>query len=124
MCHALQVKDLTKPRGLDNLLYSSDVFFSCFADLALTSPVEYYKEGQGSLMQCVITPALPYFSWTNEQIAKETDRQVCARCYACSLHRGCGCHCLACMIVLSVYHGQKIDRQKTVYQKAMCTIVG
>jgi zeta-carotene desaturase len=53
------------------------VFFSCFADLALVSPVEYYKEGEGSLMQCVITPAAPYMSWTNEQIAAETDRQVC-----------------------------------------------
>lgn len=26
-------------RGLDNLLYSADTYFSCFADLALTSPV-------------------------------------------------------------------------------------
>ena len=26
-------------RGLDNLLYSADADFSCFADLALTSPV-------------------------------------------------------------------------------------
>ena len=48
---------LGKARGLDNLLYSSDVFFSCFADLALVSPVEYYKAGEGSLMQVVITPA-------------------------------------------------------------------
>lgn len=58
---------------------------SCFADLALTSPVEYYKEGSGSLMQCVITPAAPYMPWTNEQIAAETDRQVrpvgCLYCY-------------------------------------------
>jgi len=30
---------------------SADADFSCFADLALTSPVDYYKEGQGSLMQ-------------------------------------------------------------------------
>lgn len=35
-----------------------------------------HREGQGSLMQCVITPALPYMPWTNEQIAAETDRQV------------------------------------------------
>ena len=53
----LQAKVLGKARGLDNLLYSSDVFFSCFADLALVSPVEYYKAGEGSLMQVVITPA-------------------------------------------------------------------
>lgn len=71
-----QVKDCSKASGLDNLLYSADVFFSCFADLALVSPVEYFKEGEGSLMQCVITPAAPYMSWTNEAIAKETDRQV------------------------------------------------
>jgi zeta-carotene desaturase len=70
------VKDLRVASGLDNLLYSADVFFSCFADLALVSPEEYYKEGQGSLMQCVITPAAPYMPWTNEAIAKETDRQV------------------------------------------------
>lgn len=31
-------------------------------------------------MQCVITPAVPYMSWTNEAIAAETDRQVRARC--------------------------------------------
>jgi zeta-carotene desaturase len=35
--------------GLDNLLYSADADFSCFADLALTSPKDYYREGQGSL---------------------------------------------------------------------------
>ena len=56
---------------------SSDVFFSCFADLALVSPVEYYKSGEGSLMQVVITPAQPYMPWTNEAIAKEADKQVC-----------------------------------------------
>ena len=40
--------------GIDNLLYSADAEFSCFADLALTSPGEYYKEGEGSLMQAVM----------------------------------------------------------------------
>jgi hypothetical protein len=34
------------------------------------------REGQGSLMQCVITPAAPYMPWTNEAIAAETDKQV------------------------------------------------
>ena len=29
----------SKATGLDNLLYSADADFSCFADLALTSPV-------------------------------------------------------------------------------------
>jgi zeta-carotene desaturase len=70
------VKDLRSPAGLDNLLYSADTYFSCFADLALTSPVEYFKAGEGSLMQCVITPAAPYMPWTNEAIAAETDKQV------------------------------------------------
>lgn len=41
------------PQGLDNLLYSADADFSCFADLALTSPDDYYKEGEGSLLQSV-----------------------------------------------------------------------
>lgn len=40
--------------GIDNLLYSADAEFSCFADLALTSPGEYYKEGEGSLIQAVV----------------------------------------------------------------------
>eukprot|EP00890_Picochlorum_soloecismus_P001940 jgi/Picsp_1/2747/NSC_00975-R1_zeta-carotene desaturase len=62
--------------GLDNLLYSADADFSCFADLALTSPVDYYKEGEGSLMQCVLTPADPYMPKTNEEIAQEVDKQV------------------------------------------------
>lgn len=62
--------------GLDNLLYSADADFSCFADLALTSPVDYYKENEGSLMQCVLTPADPYMPKTNEEIAAEVDKQV------------------------------------------------
>lgn len=65
-----------KAVGIDNLLYSADADFSCFADLALTSPVDYYKEGQGSLMQCVLTPAMPYMPKTNEEIAVEVDKQV------------------------------------------------
>lgn len=62
--------------GLNNLLYSADADFSCFADLAVTSPVDYYKEGEGSLMQCVLTPADPYMSKTNDDIAAEVDSQV------------------------------------------------
>jgi len=71
-----KVKAMGQAQGIDNLLYSADAYFSCFADLALTSPEEYYKEGEGSLLQCVITPAAPYMPWTNQQIAEETDRQV------------------------------------------------
>ncbi|KAG1662516.1 hypothetical protein FOA52_000920 [Chlamydomonas sp. UWO 241] len=69
-------KVLGKAIGIDNLLYSADAFFSCFADLALVSPADYYKEGEGSLMQVVITPAQPYMAWDNAKIAAETDRQV------------------------------------------------
>ena len=64
------------PRGLDNLLYSSDADFSCFADLALTSPVEYLREGQGSLLQCVLTPADPYMPLPNQEIADKVHAQV------------------------------------------------
>ncbi len=61
---------------MDNLLYSADADFSCFADLAVTSPVEYYKEGQGSLLQCVLTPADPYMPLPNEEIAAKVHEQV------------------------------------------------
>lgn len=66
----------TRPQGLDNLLYSGDADFSCFADLAVTSPVDYFKEGQGSLLQCVLTPAEPYLPLNNEEIAKRVHQQV------------------------------------------------
>ena len=62
--------------GLDNLLYSADADFSCFADLAVTSPVDYYLEGQGSLMQCVLTPATQYMPMPNEDIAARVHQQV------------------------------------------------
>ena len=42
-------KNLEQPAGLDNLLYTADADFSCFADLALTSPVDYRKEGLGKM---------------------------------------------------------------------------
>nr|ADR82201.1 zeta-carotene desaturase [Auxenochlorella protothecoides]ADR82202.1 zeta-carotene desaturase [Auxenochlorella protothecoides] len=72
-----KMKDMSgSARGINNLLYSADADFSCFADLALTSPVDYFKQGQGSLMQCVLTPADPYLPKTNEDIAAEVDKQV------------------------------------------------
>ena len=67
---------LQGPQGLDNLLYSADADFSCFADLAVTSPVEYYREGQGSLLQCVLTPADSYMPMPNEEIAAKVHEQV------------------------------------------------
>lgn len=36
---------------MDNLLYSADAYFSCFADLAVTSPEEYRKAGQVGRVQ-------------------------------------------------------------------------
>lgn len=67
---------LCRAPGLDNLLYSADADFSCFADLALTSPGSYYKEGQGSLMQCVLTPGDKWMPATTENIAQATLEQV------------------------------------------------
>lgn len=97
-----KVRELKEPQGLNNLLYrsadntkgilscldapwkfltclaflSADADFSCFADLALTSPVDYYKEGEGSLMQVVITPADPYMPMENDAIASKMNDQV------------------------------------------------
>lgn len=68
--------DLQSPTGLNNLLYTADADFSCFADLALASPVDYKKEGVGSLLQCVLTPGDPWISKSVDKIVKHTDSQV------------------------------------------------
>ena len=65
-----------KGAGIDNLLYSADADYSCFADLAITSPADYYKPGEGSLLQVVITPADKYMGMSNEDIAAEMLRQT------------------------------------------------
>lgn len=62
--------------GIDNLLYTPDADFSCFADLALTSPADYYREGQGSLLQVVLTPGDPFIKEANEAIAQHVLKQV------------------------------------------------
>ncbi|CAA6659104.1 unnamed protein product [Spirodela intermedia] len=62
--------------GLDNLLYTPDADFSCFADLALASPEDYYIEGQGSLIQAVLTPGDPYMPLINEEIITRVQKQV------------------------------------------------
>jgi len=64
------------PAGLDNLLYTADADFSCFADLALASPADYRREGLGSLLQCVLTPGDPWIPKKTEEIVAHTDRQV------------------------------------------------
>ncbi|XP_051122709.1 zeta-carotene desaturase, chloroplastic/chromoplastic-like [Andrographis paniculata] len=69
-------RQLKQAVGLDNLLYTPDADFSCFADLALTSPEDYYLEGQGSLLQCVLTPGDPYMPLSNEEIVRRVSKQV------------------------------------------------
>jgi zeta-carotene desaturase len=69
-------KQLTEAAGIDNLLYTPDADFSCFADLALTSPGNYYREGEGSLLQLVLTPGDPFIRQNNEAIAQHVLKQV------------------------------------------------
>lgn len=77
-----ELQDLEKSRqlrravGLDNLLYTPDADFSCFADLALASPEDYYIEGQGSLIQAVLTPGDPYMPLPNDEIINRVQKQV------------------------------------------------
>ncbi|PSF34493.1 9,9'-di-cis-zeta-carotene desaturase [Aphanothece hegewaldii CCALA 016] len=71
-----QRKQLEKAVGIDNLLYTHQADFSCFADMALTSPSDYYKEGQGSLLQLVLTPGDPFIKAKNEDIAQHVLKQV------------------------------------------------
>ena len=72
--------------GIDNLLYSADA--SCFADLALVSPADYYKEGEESLLQCVLTPADKWMSLAKEQIAAAALPSAHA---PCTIPRGATC---------------------------------
>lgn len=69
-------KQLEKAVGIDNLLYTPDADFSCFADLALASPGDYYKPGEGSLLQLVLTPGDPFIKAKNEDIAQHVLQQV------------------------------------------------
>ncbi|NJP09827.1 MAG: 9,9'-di-cis-zeta-carotene desaturase [Leptolyngbyaceae cyanobacterium RU_5_1] len=71
-----QRQQLNHATGIDNLLYSADADFSCFADLALTSPKDYYRDGQGSLMQVVLTPGDPFIKMSNEKIAQHALKQL------------------------------------------------
>lgn len=69
-------RQLRRATGLDNLLYTPDADFSCFADLALASPEDYYIEGQGSLIQAVLTPGDPYMPLPNDAIISRVQKQV------------------------------------------------
>lgn len=71
-----QRKQLEQAVGIDNLLYTPDADFSCFADLALASPGDYYKPGEGSLLQLVLTPGDPFIKEKNEDIANHVLEQV------------------------------------------------
>lgn len=76
MDDANQRHQVSHAAGLDNLLYSADADFSCFADLALTSPKDYYRDGQGSLMQVVLTPGDPFIKLSNEEITNHALKQL------------------------------------------------
>lgn len=76
MQDAAERKQLDHAAGIDNLLYSADADFSCFSDLALSSPKDYYREGQGSLMQVVLTPGDPFIKQSNEAIAQHALKQI------------------------------------------------
>ena len=71
-----QRQQLERAVGIDNLLYTADADFSCFADLALTSPGDYYRQGEGSLLQLVLTPGDPFIKQSNEEIAQHVLKQV------------------------------------------------
>jgi zeta-carotene desaturase len=71
-----QRRQLEHAAGIDNLLYTADADFSCFSDLALSSPTDYYRQGQGSLLQCVLTPGDPFIGMKNEDIAQHVLKQV------------------------------------------------
>jgi len=63
-----------KAPGIDNLLYSADAEFSCFADLAVVSPGEYYKEGEGSLIQGVFDSRA--YDRSTDQIVEDFIEQI------------------------------------------------
>ncbi|WP_071516616.1 9,9'-di-cis-zeta-carotene desaturase [Geitlerinema sp. PCC 9228] len=69
-------KQCDRAAGIDNLLYTPDADFSCFSDLALSSPSDYYKTGSGSLLQLVLTPGDPFIKQSNEEIAYHVLEQV------------------------------------------------
>jgi zeta-carotene desaturase len=76
MKDADKAKQLDTAAGIDNLLYSADADFSCFADLALTSPKDYYRAGEGSLLQVVLTPGDRFIPMSNEDIVAHVISQV------------------------------------------------
>jgi len=93
--------------GIDNLLYSVDTEFSCFADLAVTSPGEYYKKGEGSLIQAVF----------DERAFKRSDKQLVEDCIE-QLHKVFpSSRKLNCTWSNVVKLGQSLYREKTGQDK-------
>eukprot|EP00628_Pelagophyceae_sp_CCMP2097_P002910 CAMPEP_0184100308 /NCGR_PEP_ID=MMETSP0974-20121125/12267_1 /TAXON_ID=483370 /ORGANISM="non described non described, Strain CCMP2097" /LENGTH=564 /DNA_ID=CAMNT_0026403235 /DNA_START=48 /DNA_END=1742 /DNA_ORIENTATION=+ len=103
-----RMKDLSgdqsdgKAGGIDNLLYSADAEFSCFADMALVSPGEYYKDGEGSLIQAVFDSRA--FQRSEEQIIKDALDQL-HKLFPSSVH-------LKCTWSSVVKLGQSLYREK------------
>ncbi|MEO1210683.1 MAG: 9,9'-di-cis-zeta-carotene desaturase [Cyanobacteria bacterium J06638_20] len=76
MQNAEERKQVDHAAGINNLLYSADADFSCFSDLALSSPKDYYREGEGSLMQVVLTPGDAFIKMSNDEIAQHALKQI------------------------------------------------
>ena len=74
---------------LDKLLCNIDTDFSCFAGVAATPPGDYYLEGQGSLMQCVLTPPTQHMPISTEDIAAHMHQQVGCPWVCLQGHRFC-----------------------------------
>lgn len=51
----------------DNLFFTADAIFSVFADLSLTSPLEYDKHG-GSMVEMAVAPAAPLWKLSDDEI--------------------------------------------------------
>ncbi|KAH9688084.1 Zeta-carotene desaturase [Citrus sinensis] len=69
------VKALATSKATDKKVVQADAYV---ADLALTSPEDYYREGQGSLLQFVLTPGDPYMPLPNDEIIRRVAKQVLA----------------------------------------------
>ncbi|VEU33384.1 unnamed protein product [Pseudo-nitzschia multistriata] len=93
--------------GIDNLLYSVDTEFSCFADLAVTSPGEYYKEGEGSLIQAVF----------DERAFTRSNNELVADCIAQLNEVFPSSRKLNCTWSSVVKLGQSLYREKTGQDK-------
>lgn len=72
----VQLRFETFLNDLDNLLYAVGKDFSTYADLAITSPTDYRREGMGSLLQLVLTPGDRFIPMANSEIVSHTLTQV------------------------------------------------